>query len=142
MDHSIKRTGITCSSPAFLELSAAILGCGKSLRFKAQGVSMQPLVRDGDVLLIKPVNPATIRPGEIVLFQSQRERVIVHRVLRKRVNHTGVAFLVQGDQAAQPDGWISQDHIFGRLVEITRGQRRIQLRQPAMRLLSWMAVQR
>ena len=43
-------TNLPCTSAGFAELSAAILGEGVALRFRALGKSMAPLVRDGDVV--------------------------------------------------------------------------------------------
>lgn len=137
-----EHTSMLISSPAFIGLSAEILSLGKTLRFQASGSSMQPLVRDGDVLLIKPVDPQDIRLGDIVLCQGEGERVVVHRVIRKRSKPEGLSFQIQGDQAAQPDGWIPAGSIYGRLVAIDREDQLIDMEKTKMRFLGWLAAQR
>lgn len=117
-------TNLPCTAAEFGDLSADLLKMGKQVRFRATGSSMHPLVRDGDTLLISPCQPSGIRPGDILLCVGAHQRVVVHRVIRRRCSRRGAQFLLQGDQAAQPDGWIDQAGIYGRLEEIERAGRR------------------
>jgi hypothetical protein len=133
---------LPCNSTAFAGLSREILGLGKSLRFKAGGVSMQPLVRDGDILLVQPVGAERVRVGDVVLCSSQADRVLVHRVLRRLAGPEGPIFLVQGDQVREPDGWIPQAQVHGRLARIERAGTRIDMHSPAVRLLGRLAALR
>jgi signal peptidase I len=133
---------LPCTSPAFAGLSSDILQHGKSLRFKARGMSMRPLVQDGDTLVVQPVEARQIRAGDVVLCSIQEDCVVVHRVLRRLPEADGFTFLVQGDQAAQPDGWIPQAQVYGRVAAIERAGVPIDMYQPVMRLLGWLAVLR
>jgi signal peptidase I len=135
-------SSLPCNSAAFADLSSEILQHGKSLRFKARGVSMRPLVRDGDTLLVRPVEAREIHAGDVVLCSSQTDCVVVHRVLRRLPEADGFTFLVQGDQAGQPDGWIMQSQVYGRVAAIERAGVPIDMYQPVMRLLGWLAVLR
>lgn len=101
---------------------------------------MIPLVRDKDVLLVEPVKNL-VRIGDIILCSVQPDRVVVHRVIRRRSAPYGFYFLVQGDQAAQPDGWIQQAQVLGRVTEIERGERLLDMHSPAVRVLGFLAVQ-
>lgn len=142
MDHLIKHTDITFTTAAFLELAAEILGRGKTLRFQARGVSMRPLVRDGDVLLVKPIDPQSIRLGDVVLCKNQAEQAVVHRVICKRQEPDGLAYQVKGDQSVQPDGWLPVGCVYGKLIGIERDGQSIEMDKRQIRLLSWLAVQR
>jgi signal peptidase len=133
---------ISCTSAAFADLSAEILGAGNALRFRARGTSMLPLVRDGDVLLVRPVHPATVRIGDLVLCSSEAGRVVVHRVIRKEVGQEGRWFTVQGDAVPHTDGVIPGRKVYGRVVAIERGAAHIDLDGPVMRTLGWLAALR
>jgi signal peptidase I len=133
---------IPCTSAAFAGLTSDLLRAGRALRFRAPGVSMQPLIRDGDVLLVRPVDASTVRVGDVVLFQTALGRVVVHRVIRVRVTGTGRWFTVQGDAVLRPDGEIPEVQVRGRVVAIERGAAYLDLRRPVMRLLGWAAALR
>jgi signal peptidase I len=133
---------LPCNSRAFAGLSSDILHQGKSLRFKARGVSMRPMVRDGDILLVQPVEAGRIRVGDVILCSSQVDRVVIHRALRRLSSPDGETFLVQGDQVVWPDGWIPQSQVYGRVAAIERAGVPIDMHSPAVRLLGWLAVLR
>lgn len=135
-------TKVSCSSDAFTALSQEILHKGKSLRFQAQGTSMHPLMRNDDILIVDPVEAGKIRVGDVVLCSPTIGSVVVHRVIRKQLTRKGLRFQVQGDQAAQPDGWISQEQIFGRVSAIERDGIRIEMHGLRLRILNWFAVMR
>lgn len=101
---------------------------------------MSPMVRDMDVLLVHPVNTSLVRVGDIILCRVLPDRVVVHRVIRQSSNPDGFCFLVQGDQAAQPDGWVQQPQIFGRVTEVERGELHLDMHSPAARVLGLFAV--
>lgn len=128
-------TSIPCTSAAFAELSAELLRSGCAVRFQARGVSMSPLVRDGDVLLVRPVNARTIRVGDVVLCSTEPGRVVVHRVIRRERGPGGDWFTVQGDALAGPDRPVPAAQVYGRLATIERGGKRIVVDRPAMRML-------
>lgn len=131
---------LSCSSAEFAALSQELLQLGSAMRFTAHGTSMQPLVRDGDVLFVKPAKARPIRTGDIVLCRTDPENLLVHRVIRKKKSERGSRFLVQGDQVDQPDGWIPQEQVFGRLVSIERTGKQFELDNFKMKILSFFAV--
>jgi len=133
---------IPCSLAAFDGLSAGILRDGVAVRFRAHGASMAPLVRDGDVLLVRPVAASSLRVGDVVLCASGPGCVAAHRVVRMEDGAEGPCFTVQGDAVAQPDGVIPPAQIYGRVVAIERGGTSISLDRPAMRLFGRAAALR
>lgn len=135
-----------CAVAGFGQLSADILRAGKALRFRAGGDSMAPLVRDGDVLLVCPVERQSVRVGDVVLCGLGRERVVVHRVIRKEAGRYGsVRVTVQGDALLEPDAEIPAEQVYGRLVSVERSDAPIEymdMNGPLMRLLGQLAVAR
>jgi hypothetical protein len=135
-------TNLPCTSAAFAGLGAEVLSLGKALRFRARGSSMQPLVRDGDCLLVCPVDGCSIRVGDVVFCSSEPGRVVVHRVVRRQSGPDGWRFLVQGDQVRQPDGWILSPQLYGRVTALERAGLDIDLHRPGLRFLGWFAALR
>ena len=103
---------------------------------------MQPLVRDGDILLVKPLSGPLPGLGDVVLCIPESDMVVVHRVIRRQLRSDGHYFLVQGDQVAQPDGWTPLEQIYGRIEAIEREGSHISTRSLVMRFLSAVAVLR
>lgn len=97
---------------------------------------MQPLVRDGDILLVSPANGQNIRPGDAVLFINQFGRAVLHRVIRKKRQEGKWFFWLQGDQAATIDGIIPQEQILGKLTSLERNHITIAMGEPGLRLLN------
>ena len=103
---------------------------------------MRPLVRDGDILVVGSLDQSQPRLGDVVLCSTDLDNVIVHRVIRRRVNSVGYSYLVQGDQANKPDGWIPREHMLGRLTMIEREGTLIAMRNPWICLLGTFAFMR
>jgi hypothetical protein len=57
------------SEISFAELTTDLLRQGCAVRFTATGGSMAPTVRDGETVRCEPVDPARVRPGDIVLYR-------------------------------------------------------------------------
>ena len=88
-----------------------------SVRFRVKGVSMQPLLRNGrDEVEVRPVDPATVRPGDILLFRY-RGRHILHRLIRQ----DGMIYYLRGDNAWSEERCVGTD-IVGRVEIVFRRQ--------------------
>lgn len=114
-------------------LMGAALARGASFRFTARGFSMDPFVRDGDVLT---VGVAARRPkaGDIVAVRAQATgRLLVHRV----VAHVPAGLLVRGDGSGQADGVFGPADVLGVVVVVERRGRVVRLgRGPERRLIA------
>jgi signal peptidase I len=105
-------------APVFLDLCEQLLGDGRSVRFCAEGTSMRPSIQDGDRLTVDPVDPASVQPGDIILYHH-RQRPIVHRVVAVRQEPGGrTAIVVRGDGKAADDAPIDPGQILGKIVAI------------------------
>ena len=114
-------------------LMGAALARGASFRFTARGFSMDPFVRDGDVLT---VGVAWRRPkvGDIVAVRSPvTGRLLVHRV----VADVATGLLVRGDGAGQADGTFGPADVLGVVVGVERRGRVVRLgRGPERRAIA------
>ena len=64
----------------FQPVLRTLLEDGLTVRFRAGGRSMLPTIHDGDTLVVEPVNPASIRRGDVVVAEGPA-CVRAHRVV-------------------------------------------------------------
>ena len=92
-----------------IDLAREQLARHRPLVLVAEGHSMWPLVRDGEVVTIEPMDaPPAI--GDVVLF-AVGARLVLHRVVAIR----GDDVVTKGDARPRPDAPIPRGSILGRL---------------------------
>lgn len=81
------------------------------------GNSMKPFFRAGDMVAVRSVSPETIRRGSVILFSAQPDGPrIMHRVVKIFHENGARRFLCQGDNRFNPDGWIEQEQVLGKIA--------------------------
>jgi signal peptidase I len=123
----------------FLNLATEILSQGHSLRFRARGISMRPLIRDGDLLEIRAIRPEQVRLGDVLLYQNGRQS-LVHRVVRLQDRGAEKLLLIWGDACLQPDGWVGAKQVLGRVARVERMGRSSSQDLAGQRLLALVLV--
>lgn len=69
-----------------------------------EGESMLPTVREGDlVILLKVSDPSEIRVGDVVVYRSIGDRLIIHRVIEVRRVGNEYFYVTKGDNNLYPD---------------------------------------
>jgi len=79
--------------------------------------SMEPAIPVGSVVVIKPVNPETLKVGDIICFKVETEypKTVTHRI----IGITSQGFITKGDANEDPDQWIvKKDNVVGRVVAV------------------------
>ena len=66
---------------------------------KTFGISMQPIYREGTIILFKPDKMEDLQAGEVIAYRNSAGQVIVHRLVHL---YSG-GWLVQGDHNSEPD---------------------------------------
>jgi signal peptidase I len=108
---------------AFVDVVSDLLRQGHSVRFRANGGSMRPTIREGETITVAPVQPAEIRRGDVVLYRVGRG-VIAHRVARVVRQPGGtLVFTPRGDASQGRDQPVEELAILGRVVTVERGGR-------------------
>jgi ribosomal protein S18 acetylase RimI-like enzyme len=99
------------------ELLLAMTESGAALRTTARGFSMQPFIRDKDVLTILPIKEREPSLGDVVAFTHPGSgKLTIHRIIgRKREG-----WLIKGDNCQEPDGIVANEKIIGRVCRIER----------------------
>lgn len=118
---------VSCGTADFEELSSQVLEEGHDLRFRARGSSMHPLVRDDDILKVRPVDGKEISVGDVVFYRSRAKGIVVHRVVSIRRGSEGVVLVVKGDAARCRDPLVHGSQVLGRVVGLERGGREVAL---------------
>jgi signal peptidase I len=127
---------IHCGGADFYELSKDVLARGACLRFQARGGSMRPLIRDGDILEVQPVEVAEVRVGDVIFFRGHRENMLAHRLVNKTRAEDGETKLIaKGDSASQFDRPVRPNQLFGKVISIERGQKRVELDSGLIKLI-------
>jgi signal peptidase I len=128
---------VSIPGPALQEFLRAILKRGVSFRFQARGSSMQPFIRDGDVVTVSPGPVGEMRLGDVVAFcHPNTGRLVVHRLVGRRPG----GYLLRGDNALEEDGLIPPEKVLGLVTQVERRGRKVRLGQgPERRLLAWLA---
>ena len=81
-------------STLFGDLSQRLLSMGLGFRFQARGTSMEPAIRDGDLLQVMPVVAEELGRGDIVLF-ADGANFRAHRLVV--VDRVRGIFVTRGD---------------------------------------------
>jgi len=112
-----KKGEISLDGESIKALLKEVLQRGKKFRFQAKGFSMQPFIRNGDVITLAPLVDRTIQIGDVGACEEPVSgKLIVHRVVGKK----GAQYLIKGDNAFKIDGLVDRKAIFGRVVKIER----------------------
>lgn len=102
------------------------------LRLTVTSGSMRPLLRAGDCVVVQPIDPYALRPGEVIVAQRGGEW-ITHRLVA--VDERG--WHMHGDNTRYADEAAGAAEIVGRVIVIERGAQTIDLQQP-----HWQAIGR
>ena len=93
---------------------------------------MSPFIRDGDVVIIRPLVRNLPRKGEVVAFFHQGKRELtIHRVIAGRDD----SCLIKGDNLSETDGWIPKANILGTAGRVERDGKQVRLGLGPERLL-------
>jgi hypothetical protein len=118
------------SGAGLLELMSAALARGASFRFTARGFSMDPFVRDGDVLTVARSRGRPGMGAVVAVRGPLTGRLVVHRV----VAHTSAGVLVRGDGAGESDGVAEPQDVLGVVVAVERRGRPVRFGRGPERL--------
>jgi polysaccharide biosynthesis/export protein len=95
----------------FLDISSELLQSGYSIEFQANGNSMYPAIKNGEMITVQPVEISNIKAGDVVLYRNQN-RVIAHRVVRVKDSQV----ILRGDSVQTFDAPIYAHQILGKVI--------------------------
>jgi hypothetical protein len=84
---------------------------------------MRPFIQDEDLITVSPLKHSLVRVGDVVLYKTEDDQAIVHRVIRKTRIDGGAAFFIKGDAAFGQPEEVNTERVLGRVVAIERNRR-------------------
>jgi hypothetical protein len=113
-----ERQGVRPDAGGLLwEVLESSLASGANARFEADGRSMLPFVRPGDVLRVRRLADEEPAVGDVVAVQGMPGGgLLVHRVVRYR----GDRALIRGDNTTHANGEFSRADILGIVTRVER----------------------
>ena len=91
----------TATLLALIVLPAALSALGHQV-YIVRGASMEPAIPLGSVIVVRPVDPASVQVGEIVTYRLPQGTVVTHRVTAV-TDEGGLAFQTKGDASLSAD---------------------------------------
>jgi len=87
------------------------------------GISMEPELHAGDLILIEEISPTEVKEGDIIVFaipSAVREyynypQIVAHRVIKVRITETGVTFRTKGDNTGEDPFTVRPQDIRGQV---------------------------
>jgi signal peptidase I len=124
----------------FESLARDVISSGNTLRFRARGGSMRPLIRDGEILEVGPIQSGELHLGDIVLFSDPTRKLMAHRLIH-RFHHDGHLMLVlQGDANYTEDRPIPEKLVIGKIIAVIRDRGSFVFSGPIHRLVGWIII--
>lgn len=98
-------------------LLRAVLEKERSFRFRVKGCSMDPFLKDGDMVTVSPLFGNRPDIGEVVAFvHSRMKRLVIHRI----VSVSDGIYVTKGDNTPEEDGAIAEKDILGRVTKVEK----------------------
>jgi len=69
--------------------------------------SMYPQIRTGDAVVVKNIDPAKVKVGEVIIFRdpNKPEDLIIHRVIAVAMSGEAILYSTKGDNNPVNDDW-------------------------------------
>ncbi len=117
-------------------LAKEITGRGGFFNFKARGFSMYPFIRDGDILTIGPVNTNELKLGDIILYKSFDDRIVLHRFIGRVKIGNDEMLKVRGDALMGKPEYIVASKVIGKAFKQQRDSKVIDLQRGASKFIA------
>ena len=121
-------------------IQAGVTGKAR-LRLLVTGRSMLPFLRPGDTVIVDPVEPDSLRQGDLIVVR--RGETMANLVTHRLVALGNGVWYTKGDNAGHLDPPVYAEAIVGRVVALERKGTRVNLQNfrwsITNRLLGWLA---
>ncbi len=80
--------------------------------------SMEPMIKPGDVVLIKKVDVNSLKEGDVIQFRHD-DILISHRIVEIIKEEDVVSYRTKGDNNLRADGWlVAQHEVRGKIIKV------------------------
>jgi signal peptidase len=106
-----------------LHLIANVINKNGFIDIPAEGTSMFPFIRKGDVCRFVSCEASTLKKGDVVLFRTSSGRLIAHRYYKAITDGNQTRYVFKGDTNLGFDEAVDREQIMGKLVSIQKDKR-------------------
>jgi signal peptidase len=82
----------------------------------AQGTSMYPFIKKGDICRFISCKASNIKKGDIILYRTDSGSLVAHRFYKLKHNNQQIQYIFKGDTNLGYDEPVNQDQILGKLM--------------------------
>lgn len=125
------------ANPDSCRLARDLLAEGRQVRLKANGDSMRPCIRDGDIITLGPAKAARLKRGHVIAFENAAGTLTIHRLAAIRAEAAGLVFVTHGDANGKSDPPFGANRVAGRVLEVRRNNHRVRVNSP---VCGWLAA--
>lgn len=68
-----------------------------------------------------------MKRGDVVLCKLEKDRLVLHRLVKIKVENGNKNLLIQGDALLIPDAWVAMGQVLGLATVVYRSEKRISL---------------
>jgi signal peptidase I len=132
-----------CGAVATDEILAPLLrevlrGPAGRATMKVASGSMAPRMLEGDRIEVHAVSPRSLRPGDVVVFESETLGLVVHRLIwRDHPLGQPTRIFTKGDALESLDRSVTVDKVVGRVESVMREESRFRPTTASDRLRCW-----
>jgi signal peptidase I len=94
---------------------------GKESRLKVSGWSMSPLIKNGDLVIIRHAKDS-VGVGSIIAYRKAQQ-IITHRVIQVHKEYDKTTFITKGDFNLHSDTPVSEEEVIGKVIAVEKGKR-------------------
>lgn len=105
------------------------------INLPAEGNSMYPLIKAGDMCRFEVIRPSQMKRGDIILYRSVTEQLIAHRFIKEEITKGRHQYILKGDTNLGYDSPISEEDIIGRLIIVNKGFYKLRLKSNIFTLI-------
>lgn len=114
------------------------LNSGKVFCFVVSTVSMLPLIKPEDEIVVRKDSLNTLKCGDIVVFEKHRE-LYTHRLLYRKMSESKIKLITKGDNSLIIDEPISEKELLGKVIKIKKGNKSINLESKFWKIVNSLA---
>jgi len=101
---------------------------GKFMMCGFKGRCMEPLLQDGDILIVKRVKPEDIKLGELVCVE-RKGQYVCHRLIFRRRKCRELRLYEKPDNFTYRCHYIKPGSVIGKAIKALRGNEEVSLKQ-------------
>ncbi|NIO49844.1 MAG: hypothetical protein GTN73_10480 [Candidatus Aminicenantes bacterium] len=88
---------------------------------------MRPFIQDGDFIVASPIENSSIKTGDVVFHLTTKNKILVHRVIKKHKKDKRITMLIKGDATFSSPEKVEMQNVLGKVVAVERNGRKKRL---------------